>query len=158
MKQDRFLLIILIFILLLTVTAVGVYLFRQGKQTYLADTTPENIVKNYVLALQNQDYQRAYSYLLETENTPTFTDFQETFFRQHSSLSETALQITSSTIHDNQATLELVVLHGGGSPFGSTWKEYTAAFLVKEEETWKIAQFPEPYWGWGWDTLPYPSR
>ena len=72
MKQDRFLLIILIFILLLTATAVGVYLFRQGEQTYLADTTPENIVRNYVLALQKQDYQRAYSYLQKKEAIKNF--------------------------------------------------------------------------------------
>lgn len=154
MKNDRFLFIIILFIILLVGASVGVYLFRQGKQDYSPDTTPENILHNYVLAIQNQDYQRAYSYLQKTEDTPTFEEFQETFFKQNDTLVDTALQITDSSIQDDQATINLIVLHGGGDPFGGTWKEYTMAFLVKEAQGWKITHCPTPYWGWDWVTRP----
>ena len=156
MKQDRFLIFILVFIALLAGTAVGVYFIRQGEQSYLPDTTPENVVWNYVLALQNEEYQRAYAYLQRQEKTPTFAEFQETFLEQRYSLSETALQIMDITERDGQATLDILIIHGGGEPFGSNWKERGTALLIKEEGNWKIAQFPDPYWGWDWDIEPRP--
>ena len=156
MKQDRFLLFILVFIALLAGTAVGVYFIRQGEQSYLPDTTPENVARNYVLALQNNEYQRAYSYIQGQEDAPAFSEFQETFLEKRYALSETALQITDVTEQDGQATLDILIIHGGGEPFGSDWKERGAALLIKEGNAWKIAQFPPPYWGWDWDIEPRP--
>ncbi len=63
MKQDRFLLGILIFIGVLVVAALGLFFIRQDSQVYVADDSPDNIIRNYALALQKQDYQRAYTYL-----------------------------------------------------------------------------------------------
>ena len=155
MKQDRFLLVILIFIALLAGAAVGTYFIRQGEQGYLPDTTPENVAQNYVLALQNKEYERAYSYLQKQENTPSLSEFQETFLRQRT-LSETVLQIADVTEQDGRAVLDIIIFHGGGDPFGSTWKEYTTALLEKEDGNWKITYFPHPYWSWEWDIEPRP--
>ena len=154
MKQDRFLLFILIFIALLVGTAVGVYFIRQGEQGYLPDTKPENVVQNYVLALQNREYQKAYSYLQKQENTPTFSKFQETFLKQRDSLQEIALQIEDITEQDGRATLDILIIHGGGEPFDSTWRSHGTALLEKENGNWKITYFPTPYWGWNWDIKP----
>jgi len=154
MKQDRFLLFILVFIVLLVATAVGVYFIRQGEQIYLPDTTPENVIQNYVLALQNSEYQRAYSYLQQNENTPTFSEFRETFLKQHYSFSETAFQITDVTEQDGQVALDILIIHGSGEPFESTWKEHSTALLKKEDGIWKIAQFPAPYWDWDFNLRP----
>lgn len=156
MKQDRFLLAILLFILLLAASAVGVYFVRQEKAEYLPETIPENVAHNYVLALQKKEYQKAYSYLQQQDNTPTLSEFQETFLKQHRQITETALQIRNVTEQEGQATLDIIILHGGRSPFGSTWKEYNTALLVKESGNWKVAYFPAPYWGWDWDNKPRP--
>ena len=157
MKQDRFLIAILIFIVILVIAAVAVYFIRQEKQAYLPDTSPENIVQNYVLALQNKEYEKAYSYLRQEDKTPTLAEFKETFLRQQRSLAETAIQIGDVTEKDGHVTLEIIILHGGREPFGNTWKEYNAALLEKEDAGWKITYFPSPYWGWDWDTASYPN-
>jgi len=65
MKQDRFLLGILIFIGLLVIAALALFFIRQDSQVYVADDTPEGVTRNYALALQKQDFQRAYDYLAE---------------------------------------------------------------------------------------------
>ena len=65
MKQDRFLVGILIFIGVLVVVALALFFIRQDNQVYVADDTPDNIVRNYALALQKQDFQRAYTYLAD---------------------------------------------------------------------------------------------
>lgn len=157
MKQDRFLLAILVFIALLVASAVGVYFLRPGEQGYLPGTTPENVAQNYVLAIQNKEYKKAYSYLQEQENTPSFSEFRATFLKQHSSLSETALQIAGVIEQDGRATLDIIIFHGGREPFDSTWKEYSTALLEKEDGTWKITYFPTPYWGWDWDSKSRPA-
>ena len=65
MKQDRFLVGILIFIGLLVVAALALFFIRKDTQVYAADDTPDHIVPNYVLAVQKQDFQRAYNYLAD---------------------------------------------------------------------------------------------
>jgi hypothetical protein len=63
MKQfDRLLIGIAAGALLLVVIATAVVLMRP-QPTYRADDSAENIVYNYVLALQQDDYERAYGYL-----------------------------------------------------------------------------------------------
>ena len=56
--------------------AVGVFLVRQNAQDYVAEDTPEGIVHNYVFAIQQDDFERAYNYLIDGENKPTFSDFR----------------------------------------------------------------------------------
>ena len=70
MKQDRFLIGILVGVAVLVVVAVGVFFLRQNDQTYIAEDTPDGVVHNYVLAIQLGDYDRAYGYLAEGEGKP----------------------------------------------------------------------------------------
>lgn len=156
MRQDRFLQGILIFILVLVTAALVSYFGFQRKQTYLPETSPENISRNYVLALQRKDYQKAYGYLQKTEQTPSFTKFQESLIRTRPSLSDTGVQIIETTHQGDRAVLDIVLLHGGNGPFGSTWREEAAGLLVREDQAWKISRFPHPYWGWDWETPPRP--
>jgi hypothetical protein len=56
MKQDRFLLGILVGIGVLIVVALALFFTRQDNQDYVSDTTPEGVVHNYALALYKDDY------------------------------------------------------------------------------------------------------
>ena len=157
MRQDRFLQGILIFILVLVLAALVSYFGFQREQTYLPETTPENISRNYVLALQRKDYQKAYGYLQQTEETPSFPAFQESLIRMRPSLAETGVQIVDVSQRDDRAFLDIVLIHGGNGPFGRTWREEAAGLLVREGQEWKISRFPPPYWGWDWKTPPRPA-
>ena len=72
MKQDRGLLIILSVIAILIVVSLVLFFIRQDdQQTYQPEHTPEGVVHNYVLALHQGDFQRAYGYLQDTDEKPT---------------------------------------------------------------------------------------
>jgi hypothetical protein len=76
MKQDRFLLGILIGIGALVAIALAVFFARRDTQQYRADGAPESVVFNYVLAVTNRDYEKAYGYLANLEHKPTNADFR----------------------------------------------------------------------------------
>jgi hypothetical protein len=62
-RTDKLLIGIVAGIVLVVVAAFAILLLRPAP-AYAADDTPEHIVHNYLLALQQQDYERAYGYLL----------------------------------------------------------------------------------------------
>ncbi|HEX7555256.1 MAG TPA: hypothetical protein VF338_01435, partial [Leptolinea sp.] len=77
MKQDRFLVGILIGIGVLVIVALSLFFIRRGAFQYTDDTTPEGTIRNYMLALQKRDFEKAYSYLAEGEFKPDFNAFNE---------------------------------------------------------------------------------
>ena len=68
MKNDRFLLGILIGIGLLVALALGLYFLRQEGPAYREDQTPAGVVHNYITAVQLGDYERALEYSLLSLN------------------------------------------------------------------------------------------
>jgi hypothetical protein len=60
--NDRFLFGMVIFIVLLLGTTFLIA-YTRPQSVYQPEDTPQGVVHNYLLALQNQDYERAYSYL-----------------------------------------------------------------------------------------------
>ncbi|MBI3160783.1 MAG: hypothetical protein HYZ26_14385 [Chloroflexi bacterium] len=62
MKTDRFLIGIVIGVLVLVVASVALVLTRPEAE-YLSDDAPENVVHNYILAVLQEDYDRAFGYL-----------------------------------------------------------------------------------------------
>ena len=59
---DKFLVMIVIGVILLVSVAFAVTLLRP-KPTYKTDDAPEGVAHNYLLALQQEDFERAYSYI-----------------------------------------------------------------------------------------------
>ena len=79
MKQDKFLTGILIGVGALVVLALVLFFTRQDKEEYLSDDTPEGVAHNYVLAVLNKDYEKAYGYLADLEHKPTYEEFRQSF-------------------------------------------------------------------------------
>ena len=61
-STDKFLIGIVVAIVLLIITALAVTL-SQPEPTYLAEDTPEGVAHNYLMALNKEEYDRAYGYL-----------------------------------------------------------------------------------------------
>ena len=59
---DRFLIGIVIGIVALVIAAFAITLQRP-KASYKTDDTPENVAHNYLLAFEQEDFERAYAYL-----------------------------------------------------------------------------------------------
>ncbi|NTW11971.1 MAG: hypothetical protein HGA30_01525, partial [Anaerolineales bacterium] len=103
MKQDRFLTGILIGIGVLVVVALAVFFTRQDTQTYMAEDTPEGVVHNYVLAVLDKDYEKAYGYLADLEYKPTYEEFRRPFLNGYVNPNNTAVDIGESEIDGDEA-------------------------------------------------------
>jgi len=160
MKQDRFLLGILIFILFLVAVALGLFFMRQGTQTYGPEGDPVGIVRNYALAIQNMEFERAYAYLAEKEAKPSYEAFRMVFLNHQLDPSNAAIQVgPSREISDTEAVVEVTIMYTASDPFSRPWSDNQNASLVKQAGVWKLTFMPNPYWGWDWYTpTPVPAK
>lgn len=149
MKNDRFLLGILMFIIVLVVAALALYFTGGSEQAYLPEDTPEAIVHNYVLALTQSEYVKAYEYLATGEDHPTVAEFQR-FFAQTEPIQNAGLRVGDAELIEDQAIVRLTVTWGSGGPFDSGYASEDSALLILEEGAWKIQQMPYPFWEYGW--------
>ncbi|MEN8173559.1 MAG: hypothetical protein ABFS03_11860 [Chloroflexota bacterium] len=151
MKGDRGLIIILGLIAFLIVVSLVLFFVRQDSQhDYKPGNTPEDIVHNYVLALHQGDYQKAYDYLQDTDEKPTVAQFQQIFFENTRELENSSMQIVSTNQTGDEAYVAVTVTRNSSGPFDRPWSENSSIWLVLQDEQWKLAFAPWPYWGWDW--------
>jgi len=155
MKQDRFLTGILVGIGLLVVVALAVFFTRKDGQTYILDNTPEGVVHNYVLAVLNKDYEKAYGYLADLEYKPTYADFRRAFLNGEVNPQNQAVDIGASEIVGDTATVELALIYNASDPFSTGYRNTQTADLVKQDGTWKLTLMPQyNFWGYNWYVKP----
>jgi hypothetical protein len=151
MKQDRFLIGILIFIGLLVIAAVALFFVRNQTPTYGPEDTPQGVLYNYAVALQLHDYERAYGYLAEKNNRPTLDAFRQAFLTRQLDTTTTALQIGDvQTLQSDQVWINVTVQYAGNGVFNNSWSNTDRATLEKQNGAWKITYMPNPYWGYDW--------
>lgn len=150
MKQDRFLLTIVCLIGLLVIIALVLFFTHRGKQNYQPEGSPQAVVHNYVLALQKEDYTRAYGYLAEGKKKPTLSEFRHAFIARQLDTSRTALQIGNTKIDANEALVSLTLIQSGGGPFDDTYRMTESAILIFDGDVWKLSSMPHPYWNVDW--------
>ncbi len=151
MRQDRFLTGILIGIALLIVAALAVYFTRQNQGSYVGESTPEGVVHNYVLAVLDKDYQRAYGYLADLKDKPTFEQFRQAFAVGRLIPGSNGIQIGKSSVTGNDATVEVNMVFSPGDPFSSGYNNVGTAQLVRQGGQWKISSMPAyNLWDYSW--------
>src|SRR5262245_57084040 len=106
-STDKFLIGIVIGVIVLIGIAFAVVLLRP-QPTYQAEDTPEGVAHNYLLALQQEDYARAYNYLSPSlEGYPASADeFKEDIDRQGWQFHELADGSTTLAIESSHQTGE----------------------------------------------------
>ena len=143
-KTDKFLLGIVTGVIAL-IALVFITVLRQPDPEYQTEETPENIVHNYLLALRQQDYERAYGYLSPSlrHYPPTLNQFIDDVesnswaFRLDS---EITLAVASAQAQKNQAniTIRETRFYNGGL-FDSSQSVSTFSIeLNRENSIWKI--------------------
>jgi hypothetical protein len=154
MKEDRFLLAIVIGIVALSLAAVGLFLVRSAPPALAEDSTPEGVVQNYVISLDQGDYDTAYAYLYEGNYKPSLNKFQQSFEDYQLNPADTSVQIRASEIDEKEARVTLELLRSGSGLFASTWRDTSTAELVLQQGKWKLKSMPYPYWNWDWYQQP----
>ena len=156
MKHDRFLMGILIFIGVLVLTALALFFLRNQKPAYAEENTPAGVLYNYAVALQLHDYERAYGYLAEKDNRPTYDTFYQAFLTRQLDPSSTGLQIgTVQMLSSDKAWVNVTSLNIGNGLTDSGWSNTDKATLEKQNGLWKITYLPNPFWWADW-YLPTP--
>ena len=154
MKQDRFLTGILIGIAVLVVVALVVFFIRRDTQTYISEDVPEGVVHNYVLAVLNDDYDRAYGYLADLENKPSFEQFRNAFVTGVVNPENSAVDVGASETNQDTASVEVAILYNPGDPFSTGYRDVQRAILVRQDEAWKLSSMPT-YYFWDYSWYPY---
>ena len=151
MKQDRFLTGILICIAVLVVIALVVFFLRQGSQSYISEEAPEGVVHNYVLAVLNDDYEKAYGYLADLDNKPTYEQFRDAFVKGVVNPNNSAVDIGSSEVSDDTASVEVALIYNPSDPFSTGYRDVQRAVLVNQGGAWKLSSMPGYYfWDYNW--------
>jgi hypothetical protein len=151
MKQDRFLTGILIGIAVLVIVALAVFFMRQGSQSYVSEEAPEGVVHNYVLAVLNDDYEKAYGYLADLDNKPTYEQFRDAFIKGVVNPNNSAVDIGNSEISDDTASVEVALIYNPSDPFSTGYRDVQRAILIKQNGAWKLSSMPGYYfWDYSW--------
>lgn len=150
MKQDRFLIGILIAIGILVILSLALFFIRKDRLEYMSGDSPEAVVHNYALAVHEGDYQRAYGYLMEKEDKPTYEQFRQAFLTHQINVSQTGLRVGEVDIEGDEAIVQTTVMYFSDAPFSNGWSAQETAILKKQNGVWKLAQMPSAYWGWDW--------
>jgi hypothetical protein len=150
MKQDRFLTGILIGIAVLIVIALGVFFTRKDNLVYVDESNPAGVVQNYIVAVQKHDYEKAYAYLADLKDKPTYQQFRESFFNNYVSPAGTGVEILTTEISDDLASVELSLIYNQSGLFSSDYRNIDYARLVLQQGAWKIKQLPGNFWAYDW--------
>lgn len=156
MKQDKFLTGILIGIGVLILLALGLFFTRQDKREYVADTTPDGVVHNYVLAILDKDYKKAYGYLADLEHKPTYEEFRQSFFNGMVNPGDMGVEVGAVDINGDEAVVTLAIYYSNSDPFSSSYSNEDRALLVKQNGDWKLSSMPYNFWDYSnWYQEPY---
>ena len=151
MKQDRFLIGILIGIAVLIVVALAVFFTRKDNLNYTDADTPEAVVQNYVVALHKRDFDKAYSYLADLPNKPTADAFRQAILNHEVDPTNAGLEIGKTEISADSATVTLGIIYSPNDPFSSGYRNADYAQLVRQQGVWKIKQLPtNGFWSYNW--------
>ena len=154
-STDKILVAIVGGIILLVAVAFAVTLARP-KQGYLPDDTPEGVAQNYLLALLEKDYARAYAYLSPNlagypETLDIFIRDAEKYSWNFGDYSSVTLALQAVEIQGDYATVSMLASQfRGGSLFDSG--EVIETFdmnLRLENGQWKLSN-SERYFSWCW--------
>jgi hypothetical protein len=149
---DRFMAAIVAAIIVIVATAFAVAL-RLPEPSFQAEDSPEAVVHNYLLAIRQQQYDRAYKYL--AQDLPGYPDSEARFiadvngcrwcFGMDSEPATMAVQTTSMADGRAWVRIRATTFHEGDL-FGSS--EYTSAFTMVAERQggkWRLVR-GESYW------------
>jgi hypothetical protein len=151
MKEDRFLTGILVGIAVLVVAAVALFFARREAQVYGSENDAAGVARNYVLALQKQEYERAYGYLADWKEKPSLAQFRRPYVDyQGQEVAGTVLELAEVDNLGEEATVSLTLIRGASGPFSSPNREVALARLKLEGGSWKILEMPYPFWSYEW--------
>ena len=156
---DKFLIAIVAGVVLLVGVVLALALLRPNQPSYQPDDTPEGVAHNYLLALQLEDYERAYGYL-----SPSLLGYPadvETFERnvQNSRWSfgyhddDVSLAVESVNVSGDKAKIVVrkTEFYRGGLFDSGQYSNTFDMTLRREQSAWQVTG-SDRYWASCWES------
>ena len=154
-SSRRWLVIFAVVIGVLVIATVSLVLFTKGNNvTLLPEDTPQGVVQRYLIALQEKDYQLAYSYLLFDSSVKipytSYSDWLSSVTAMPAISSQSVWKATLSqvTLNDDSASVEVTIdTFQPGGLFADTLRSQLIIFqLSKINGKWLITSPTYIYW------------
>lgn len=156
-SSDRLLLGIVAGIVILIIVAFWLVL-TQPEPAYQEEVTPEGVAHNYLLALRQDEFGKAYGYLsTQLENYPedldTFVDNVEANYYGFWPDEDVTLEVLSASVVGEKATVQVHEsrFSGDGLFEGGMRERSFEMELRLEEGNWKIVD-SDGYWHFCWNS------
>jgi len=166
MRGDRFLWGILLGVIVLVVVAFAIVM-RQPEPGYVSDETPEGVVQNYLLAIQREDFERAWGYLSPTlEGYPASVEQLALDVREQPwQFGGDGEDLAIRSVTPNPIGTDVVLVDVKASsfspegPLGGQQSDRDLQFRLRREAAgWRLAH-GEGYWYYCWErTKDCPAR
>jgi hypothetical protein len=154
---NKFLFGIVFGVVLLVIVAFSVVLLRP-EPTYQDDSTPAGAAHNYLLALQQGEFDRAFAYLPTAFKYPTDADDMANDAGQNGWLFETggdyalAVDSVKQTSEDTAVvTIRKTTFYNDGLMGSHEYSQTFTMRLLREGDEWKVSE-AEMYWSNCWGT------
>ena len=151
-SSRRWLFIFAIVIGVLVIATISLVLFTKGNNvTLLAEDSPQGTVQRYLIAIQEKDYQKAFSYLSfsPADKITTFNDWILSIGMPQTS-NQSTWKATLGTITQNgdSANVEVIIdtLRSGGLFGDSQFSQQINFLLMKTNNAWFISSPTYIYW------------
>ncbi|HEY2981118.1 MAG TPA: hypothetical protein VGJ22_08055, partial [Anaerolineales bacterium] len=102
------------------------------------------------LAVTNRDYDKAYAYLADLKNKPTYEEFRQSFLNGMVNSDNVAVDVGEQQIDGDVASVELNLIYASSDPFSSSYRNLDHAALVRQDGDWKITSMPYNFWDYNW--------
>jgi hypothetical protein len=156
---DKFLIGIVAGVVILVVAVLAVALLRPNQPGYQPDDTAEGVAHNYLLALQLEEYERAYGHL--SPSLPGHPADVETFERDVEDNrwsfgyydDDVSLAIEAVNVTGDRAKIVVrkTVFYRGGLFDSGQSSDTFEMTLRREEGAWKVAD-SDRYWADCWES------
>jgi len=158
-STDKFLIGIVAGIILLVVVVFLVVLLRPEPE-YLAEDTPEGVTHNYLLALQNGEYERALDNLSSSvKHAPKdvnefVEDIDGCSYRFRDLDRDTSLIVVSADIRGERAEVQIkqTVFYSGDMFDSNLIERVFEMRLKKQNGAWKLVD-GDRYWCYCWNEI-----
>ena len=152
-SSRRWLIIFAIVISILVIATVSLVLLAKGNEvTLLPENTPQGTVQRYLIAVQEKNYQKAYSYLSfdPSQKVQTYDDWLRMVTGEPQISNQPTWKATlgKTTQNGDNATVEVAIdTFRPGGPFEDSLRSQQIIFhLSKIDGTWLITSPTYIYW------------
>ena len=143
MKSDKLLFGIVIVIAVIAIFAIAVFAFRAPPD-YINENTPEAVVHNLILAINNEDYKKAFGYSYSGKD---YDEFRELMLLDRGYARDIGVLIMGSYyIDDENARVEVLISSGSNDLLGRAYQYTETALLILDanDGLWKVQEM-NPY-------------